>query len=72
MCLLLLTTEPYRPAAVRVATGNLLLRAELLDVVEVGGATEEQVVDHHLARDVLNLTPAEVVGAGQHIGIGFG
>ena len=58
--------------AIRVASGNLLLRAEFFNVVEVRGATKEQVVNHDLARYVLNLTPAEVVGAGQHIGIGFG
>ena len=51
----LLPTEPYRPAAIRVASGNLFLRAEIFDVVEVGGATKEQVIDHHLARDVLSF-----------------
>ena len=72
LILYLLSTKPYRLSAIRVASGDLFLRAEFFDVVEVRSATKEQVVDHDLASDVLNLTPAEVVGSGQHFGVGFG
>ena len=64
--------ETNRPVFAVATAGNLLLRAELFDVGEVGVAAEEQLVDHHFARDVFNLAAAEVVGKGQHLGITLG
>ena len=61
--------ESNRSAVVCVAPGNLFFRTELLDVIEVGGTTKEQMVDHHLTCNVFNLASTEVVRTSQSSGI---
>ena len=67
-----LSTIPDGLVVALVASGNLFFRAELVDVGQTGVAAEEQLVDHHLTGDVLDLASAEVVGMGQHAGVGLG
>ena len=65
-----LTAESNRPAIATCSSRDLLFDTNLLDTGKVGCVTEEQVVDHDFARDVLNLATAEVEGACQPAGIG--
>ena len=70
LCLVLgLVVESDRFVA--AASGNLLLRAKLLDVTEFDVVAEKQLVDKHFTGDVLDLAAAEIVGMGQRHGIGL-